>query len=121
MKSSYPGWRDTVQFAHRVLDEVAEKDALQDERLSFNATSRVVEEIGERYGRWQEKECHDLKAALLKLERPGTGRVPLKDFYGDSLDGGWQFTESISYLRDHGILDESDPQDKSVIVVNYID
>jgi len=89
-------------------------------KLTFEAVAKIVEEIGERYGRWQDAECHDLKGALMKMETPGTGRVPLKNFYGDALDGAWQFTESVDYLRELGALDETDPDRKSVIMSNYI-
>merc|ERR1719254_438991 len=88
--------------------------------ITFDAVATVVEEIGERYGRWQDAECHDLKATLLKMEEPGSGRITLKKFYGDALDGAWQFTESIEYLRELGALDETDPGRKSVILSNYI-
>jgi len=88
--------------------------------LTFERTSRVVEEIGERYGRWQDGECRDLKAALVKLGDQGAGRVLLKDFYGGALGGSWQFSESVDYLRELGALDESDPERSSVIVPNYI-
>jgi hypothetical protein len=54
------------------------------------------------------------------LEEPGTGRVLLKNFYGNALDGAWQFTESVEYLKELGALDETDPQRKSVIIPNYI-
>merc|ERR1719325_479859 len=89
-------------------------------QYTFTATTKIVEEIGERYGRWQDAECHDLKATLIKMEEPGTGRVPLKRFYGDALDGAWQFTESVDYLRELGALDETNPDRKSVILSNYI-
>jgi len=102
-----------------VRRSVINTDATKDP-LTFGTTSLVVEEIGERYGRWQDGECLDLKAALIKLGDQGVGRVLLKDFYGDALGGGWQFSESVDYLRDLGALDESDPARVSVIVPNYL-
>merc|ERR1719336_2727544 len=124
MRSEYPGWRDTINFAHGVLENVSENSTADPGfaggELTFSAISRIVEEIGERYGRWQERDCHDLKANIMKLESEVSGRVLLRDFYGDTIEGGWQFSESISYLRDHGILDESDPKQKSVLIPNYI-
>ena len=39
---------------------------------------KVVEEIGERNGRWQDHECHELKHDIIQLESQGTGRVLLK-------------------------------------------
>eukprot|EP00441_Pelagodinium_beii_P025354 CAMPEP_0197660806 /NCGR_PEP_ID=MMETSP1338-20131121/51071_1 /TAXON_ID=43686 ORGANISM="Pelagodinium beii, Strain RCC1491" /NCGR_SAMPLE_ID=MMETSP1338 /ASSEMBLY_ACC=CAM_ASM_000754 /LENGTH=470 /DNA_ID=CAMNT_0043238237 /DNA_START=190 /DNA_END=1599 /DNA_ORIENTATION=+ len=122
--SSYPGWHDTQKFVQQVRSEViaakaSESDFL-DGDLTFKAVADIVEEIGERYGRWQDAECKDLKSALVKLEKKGTGRVLLKYFYGHALDGAWQFTESPEYLRELGALDESIPESPAVIIPNYI-
>lgn len=123
--AAYPGWHDSQKFARQVLDTVTASKA-GDENfastgLSFGATSEVVEEIGERYGRWQDAECRDLKSELLKIEDRGSGRVLLKDFYGQALTGGaWQFTESVDYLRELGALDDTDPQRLSVVIPNYV-
>lgn len=80
--------------------------------------AQVVEEIGERYGRWQDAECQDLKSALVKLEHNGTGRVLLKDFYSNTLSGTWQFSESVDYLRALGALEEG--SQRSVLIPNYV-
>ena len=88
--------------------------------LSFRAATAVVEEIGERYGRWQDAECRDLKSLLTKIEHAGTGRALLKDFYGSALNGNWQFSESVDYLRELGALDESDPANPAVLIPNYV-
>jgi len=121
---SYPGWEDTLKFARDVNANVtaARKDdeAFAPGKVAFAATSMVVEEIGERFGRWQNRECQDLKGALLKIEDGNSGRVLLKDFYGHALDGAWQFTESVDYLRELGALDETNPNRKSVIIANYV-
>lgn len=120
----YPSWTESQKFSHGVMEELFAANradsSFASDAISFNATAKIVEEIGERYGRWQDVECHDLKGALMKMEEPGTGRVPLKRFYGDALDGAWQFTESVEYLRELGALDETDPDRKSVILSNYI-
>jgi len=124
VESVYPGWKESQQFALAVQQTVIEArkadPGFDNNKLSFDATMAVVEEIGEQYGRWQDTECHDIKAALLNLESNGNGRVLLKDFYGSALDGVWQFTESEAYLRDLGALDDSDPNRQSVIISNYI-
>jgi hypothetical protein len=88
--------------------------------VSFSTVSKIVEEIGERYGKWQNAECVDLKGALMQMENQGTGRVLLKDFYGNALGGAWQFSESEDYLRELGALDESDAKRKAVIISNYV-
>ena len=94
---SYPGWQETRKFTMQVRSSmVADKGSGSDpnfalENFSFRAATEIVEEIGERYGRWQDSECRDLKASLLKSEHAGTGRVLLKDFYSAALGGQWQF------------------------------
>jgi hypothetical protein len=54
------------------------------------------------------------------MEYRGTGRVKLSEFYKPALDGSWQFQESVAYLRQIGALDESDPNDASVLIANYL-
>merc|ERR1719401_1312189 len=115
-----PTWPDTEVFVAEVRKSVL-ADVEISERTSWNSTLKVLEEVGERYGRWQNKECHDLKRTLMKMEKPGTGRVPLEKFYADALsDSNWQFLESVPYLRQLGALDESDPKRMSVIIPNYV-
>lgn len=76
----------------------------------------------EEHGRWQDEECHELKRDLVKLESSRPGRVDLRTFYREAVSGRhWQFSESMSYLRMLGALDESDPERPSVIIPNYID
>merc|ERR1719453_2959725 len=91
--------------------------------LDFAMVARVAEKLGEQFGSFQDKECHQLKAALLKSEDRGTGRLQLADFYKPAAgreDGAWQFQESVPYLQQVGALDESSPEDPKVIVTNYL-
>jgi len=116
----YPTWPDTETFANEVRSSVL-SDVEGSERTTWNSTLQVLEEVGERYGRWQDKECHNLKAALIEMDDHGTGRVPLERFYESALTNtSWQFMESIPYLRQLGALDETDPEHKSVIITNYV-
>jgi len=80
-----------------------------------------VEQLGERYGRFQDGECQVMKQDLLRLGDDGVGRVPLSRFYKPAMDQiGFQFTESVEHLRQLGALDETNPQQSSVIIPNYI-
>jgi len=119
----YQGWRATQKFARQVQSSVIASKAgeadFDNGALSFQSLSTVVEEIGERYGRWQDAECRDLKTSLVKLENHGSGQVLLKDFYGGGLNGNWQFSETVDYLRELGALDESLDQ-PSVLIPNYL-
>jgi len=116
----YPTWPETQQFLREVYRSVAPKR----DYLYFNEVENVIAEIGERYGRFQDIECRQLKDLLVASEDPsigGAGRVRISDFYKKALDEGkWQFTESVDYLRNLGALDESDASNPRVIIPNYI-
>merc|ERR1719265_2743214 len=116
----YPTWPDTQQFLREVHTSVAPKR----DYFYYNDVETVIAEIGERYGRFQDIECRQLKDWLVESEDVsigGAGRVRISDFYGKALhEGKWQFSESIDYLRQLGALDESDPSNLRVIIPNYI-
>jgi hypothetical protein len=118
MPELYLPWRDTQKFVRRIRSNVTQ--STQPGPMDFAAMSRVIEVVGEEFGNFQNIECHQLKQALVKMEIGGSGRVRLSDFYKPAMDGGWQFQESVGYLRKLGALDESDPNAMSVIIVNYL-
>jgi len=116
----YPTWPDTQEFVQGVRESVL-IDVDGADRTSWNTTLKVLEEVGERYGRWQDKECHHLKDELVKMDEDGNGLVPLERFYEKAIyNSSWQFLESVPYLRSLGALDETDPHRVSVIIPNYI-
>jgi hypothetical protein len=117
IKNAYPEWPETVEFVREIRNEVFDLVDANTSSLSFNDIIKVVEEFNDRYGRWQDRECRELKHNLVKMEIPDTGRVLLKDFY---MSGQWQFSETASYLRQMGALDESDPTRLKVIIPNYV-
>merc|ERR1712217_95741 len=114
---AYPEWSDTVEFAREIRNEVFERADINTSSITFHDVIKVVEEFNERYGRWQDRECRELKHNLVKMEIQGTGRVLLKDFY---TSGQWQFSETAPYLRQMGALDETDPTRLKVIIPNYV-
>jgi hypothetical protein len=117
LPQAYPEWHKTQKFVREVQTSVAP----QRNEFTYENVATVVEEIGERYGRWQDSECRGLKDDLVAIEDAGTGRVRVSDFYRSALrDGKWQFSESTAFLRQLGALDETDPSNPSVIIPNYI-
>jgi len=120
IKEMYPTWPETQQFLREVHSSVAPKR----DYFYYNDIETVIAEIGERYGRFQDIECRQLKDWLVEVEDTGVGgagRVRISDFYGRALnDGKWQFSETIDYLRQLGALDESDSSNTRVIIPNYI-
>jgi len=116
---TYPMWPDTQTFVHEVRRAVLE-DIVDDDRTTWVNNLKILEEIGERYGRWQDKDCRDLKQQMMQLESAGNGRVLLENLYRAWLNDAGEFSESVPYLRVSGSLDESDPQHLSVIIPNYL-
>merc|ERR1719189_2786058 len=87
---------------------------------SFEAIAWFARELGHRFGAWQNLECKHLKNQLMDLEYRGTGRVRLSEFYSGASDESWTLTESVDYLRALGALDESNPNQPSVIIPNFL-
>merc|ERR1712048_640965 len=126
----FPNWKDTKVFVRDVRKNVvyAEGDhhhkdlEFHNERVfNLNFVTRIVEEVFEKYGVFQDSDCKKMKLDLLKYGDQDTGLVRLASFYQAGLDhGSQQYLEKKEYLRELGALDESDPQDPRVIVPNYI-
>lgn len=116
MNKGYPGWKNTQAWTRSIRESYGKGD------FNFNDTVAVLVEIGEKYGKWQQKECMDLKKLLMNLENEKNGCVPVSNFYKRMVEEGkWEFSESPDYLRQLGALDESDPDDLKVMIPNYLD
>lgn len=116
--SHYADWPKVEVF----LDEIEGRhlNASYDRTLDFTAAARMVSEISQRFGSFNDGECRNLKSALLKIEGQTNGRVRLSDFYKTGAHSHWNFNEKTGYLRTIGALDESDPSQPRIIVPNYI-
>jgi hypothetical protein len=89
-------------------------------RYSFQSAARIVEELAQQYGKWQNSECRDMKAHLVELDPEGLGRVPLGLFYAQPQGSAYHFSESVDYLRKIGALDEASPGKPQVLIANYV-
>jgi len=119
MSKIFPGWKETQQFVRDIRSEVQKTHP--GKHMTFEAMTDVAEEVGERFGHFQDAECGMMKNKLIALGDGGVGRIPLSNFYKASLDGNtFEFQENQDYLRDLGALDESDLNNPSVILPNYI-
>jgi hypothetical protein len=89
--------------------------------LNFSQAAHLVEEIGFRYGAFNDIDCGKLKQELLSVESPKRiGRVRLPDFYKKGMYTNWEFNEKPEYLKSLGALDESDMKNPSIIIPNYV-
>merc|ERR1719267_353107 len=119
MSSIFPGWSDTQQFVREIRGEI-ERTSTKG-TFSFSDMTNVVEEVGERFGHFQDAECRAMKTRLVSMGDQGIGRVPLANFYKSVVDDNtFEFQESEDYLRELGALDDTDPSHPSVIITNYI-
>merc|ERR1712151_1192057 len=131
----YPSWAETKVFLRDMRKNVmyAEGDHSKSAAATFPArqptnhvftpalVTRVLEEVHENYGVFQDSECKQMKSDLLKHGDPATGLVSLSSFYQAALEHGSQlYSESKEYLRELGALVETDPRHPLVIVPNYI-
>jgi len=90
-------------------------------RYSLGDVHQIVGRIVKGFALFWRSECDVMQEALVRMDTRGTGRVPLSEFYARTLGGEWRFSESESYLRDMGVLDETSAwRGKQVIIPNYI-
>jgi diadenosine tetraphosphatase ApaH/serine/threonine PP2A family protein phosphatase len=111
-------WHDTLDWLRRMLETKADDGS--EVQLDFQGALRIVGDIGDRYNSFNDAECGRLKGELVSTESAKPGRVRLVDFYKKGLHGAWEFNEKIDFLRDIGVLDESDPKTPLVILPNYV-
>jgi len=88
-------------------------------QYSFVEASEIVTDLAQRYGKWQNAHCSDMKAHLAELDPEGSGRVPLGLLYAQPTSAAYRFSESSDYLRKIGALDETTSTPK-VLITNYI-
>jgi hypothetical protein len=120
----YPAWSNTLMWVQdlrlaRDWGMSSRRNPFVEPQDSFTDTAEFVQNLGHEFGAYQNLECRGLKNELLDRELQGTGRVPLSRFYASS-NGEWSFLESVDYLRNLGVLDESDRQRPSVMIANYV-
>jgi len=116
MDEIYPNW----PIAQKSLRATVQLQ-VQAGYVGFDGAMRVVNQMTDEFFRWQDPACQSMKNFLVAMEDRGTGRVPLADFYNKALhEGKWQLSESETYLRQLGALDESSPRNPRVIIPNYV-
>merc|ERR1719203_627942 len=126
LKEMYPDYPDTNLWLQDLrpfykLKQLWWNNPFVEGRSNFDETvDFAVYEFGHRFGPFQNLECHKLKRKLLEIEHQGTGRVLLSTFYSRALEGAWEFSESVEFLRNQGALDETDPNRPSIVIANYV-
>jgi len=116
--SMYPAFNATKIWLREVREDVRPQLL----RFSFGDVAAVLEAAVEQNARHQAADCREIKDQLVSMEEsPGSGRLPLSDFYAAALQSEEsQFHESIGYLRQLGALDETKPGAPQVLISNYV-
>jgi len=124
MPETFAAWSATKEFVRTVRQNITLLEGSAEQKDSgtfdFALVTRVAERVGEQFGSFQDHECRHIKASLRALGYRGSGRVRLSEFWKPSLDGSWHFEESFNYLRQLGVLDESEVGTPRVLIANYI-
>jgi len=121
----YPDWHNTWMWAedlHTTQNIMLEsrRNPFVRQRDTFDGSVAFVQELGHQFGAFQDLECKSLKGRLVEMEHQGTGRILLSRFYADGVKGDWTLSESVAYLRNLGVLDETDPKKPLVVIPNYM-
>jgi len=124
MPETFASWDATKEFVRAVRQNISQFEGTAEQKKSgvfdFSLVARVAERVGEQFGSFQDHECRHIKASLRSIEDKQLGRVRLSEFWKPSPDGSWHFEESFNYLRQLGVLDESDSANPHVLIANYI-
>jgi len=120
----YPAWDDLEMWLgdfRQQRDLLTIRNPFVEQHYSFEASAAFVQDMSHNFGGFQKLECMSLKSRLVDMDRQGSGRVLLRDFYaGYKNDPLHHFAESVDYLRNLGALDDRDPTRMSVVIPNYI-
>jgi len=121
IKSFASGVLRTMEFEQQRNPSFGHARAAFAEGYDFSDIHKAVASITNTFASYWETECQTIKQSLIELDKTGTGRIPLSEFYGANADGEWRFGESEGYLRELGALDESSAwRGKQVIIPNYL-
>jgi len=101
--------RDFLESSHR--------NPFLQEGIVWDRAAQFLRELMQHFGGLTKTECTSLKEQFQTMEAPGTGRVLLSDFYGNTQ---LPMHESVAYLRNLGVLEEQGMQSPRIVMANYI-
>jgi len=122
----YPDWPGTYMWVEdqrqtrNLMLQTSRNPFVPQHGETFEESVAFVQDLWQHFGSFQGLECTALKGRLVEMEHQGTGRVRLSRFYAGGVNGDWTLSESVEYLRNLGVLDETDPSKPSVVISNYL-
>lgn len=124
-----PDWQELVGFVTSAVGASSGRSAAPHPVASVR---RLVAELAQKYGKFQDAECMDMKETLVDLARDREGMVPFEAFHAEPSHASFQFTEKPSYLLKTGALwvpptsgpwpdkDGEAPEGSQVLIANYL-
>jgi hypothetical protein len=118
----YADWPDVVMWladTHQSLRwrEKSRQNPFRHTTMTREIATESVKDIMHRIVDVANYGCPALKENLVNLEYQGSGRVRVRDFYS-KLQGSRP--ESLEFLRQLGVLDESEPQMPMILIPNLV-
>jgi len=84
---------------------------------SFEDGIALAQKVMHSLGSYEVGECKSVKEVLTDMDPDGLGRILLSDYYSSN---NVEFHESAAYLRQWGILDDTDPKMPKVVIPNMM-
>jgi len=124
MAKNTKDWTETKEWVKSAFQDAAKTEGCVDEpracQFRFADSARVVGAIVQKFGYFNDRQCHQVKSKLVGMAEHRSGRVKLAEFYKAGLSNSWMFNEKIDYLRSLGALDETVKDSPKVLVPNYV-
>eukprot|EP00927_Polykrikos_kofoidii_P064991 TRINITY_DN60792_c0_g1_i1.p1 TRINITY_DN60792_c0_g1~~TRINITY_DN60792_c0_g1_i1.p1 ORF type:complete len:551 (+),score=99.22 TRINITY_DN60792_c0_g1_i1:98-1654(+) len=122
-----PDWQELIGFERAVVKAAVVDGAVNH---TIESVRRIVAQMMQKYGKWQNAECVQMKEALVELARDAEGLVPYEAFHAEPAHASFQFSETPAYLQRIGALyepwgkqnltEDQGSTDAQVLVANYL-
>jgi len=117
---NYPNFEHIQQQTRGARAKVDGRLAL-DGKFNFEDMKEVMLEIMREFRRRKDLACTDTREQLIDMEDRNQGCVRMHMFYDSYINqDDANFAESPEYLKDNGMLEDSDEKDVSLITANYM-
>lgn len=115
VKDTYDAWPKILQEINRRVEGASQTVSLKDTML-------LADQLLQFFSKVSGSMCHDMEQSIGKFSGGAQGLVSLADLrtlHSESDPDSYLVTESVEYLRELGVLDESSG-DPHVLVPNYM-
>jgi hypothetical protein len=121
-RSIYPEYDDIVMWTRDMqrfarYSESSSRNPFVSTGVSFDQASAFMKLIQHHFGSLLNLECQTMKEDLVQMQVGSSGRVLLSAFYSNRK---LQLHESYDYMKNLGVIEESDKHSTRLVIPNYI-